>query len=257
MRLAARRARAERFSPRASRSKQTLAPSARGGEGPRRRSGERRGAEERRRSLAVAAAPAPIGELSDCRHNPVISGGPSFPINGFVFRRERFRPRVKLQADVKTASCAIPEPFVRDLNFRRECGCTARSPREPVRDWRLGWMTGHRARVIVFTVSMIAILLASHSLSPAGRPPRTLVEEIASWASLLWLGALLPGSLGLIGTLLYQFPSDLDDIRTDQQDDLLAHRHGGKEHRRRPEHDSPLPSRNGRRRPWRHTSSRS
>ena len=74
-------------------------------------------------------------------------------------------------------------------------------------------MTGHRARVIVFTVSTIAILLASHSLSPAGAPPQTLAEEVVSWASVLWLGALLPGSLGLIGTLLYRFPSDLDDIQ--------------------------------------------
>jgi egghead protein (zeste-white 4 protein) len=119
---------------------------------------------------------------------------------------------VKLQAEVKTPSCATRGPFVRELNFRRECGCTA-IRREPVRDWRLGWITGHRARVIAFTVSVIAILLAAHSLSPAGRSPRTLDEEIASWASLLWVGALLPGSLGLIGTLLYRFPSDLDDIR--------------------------------------------
>jgi beta-1,4-mannosyltransferase len=119
---------------------------------------------------------------------------------------------VKSQIDVKSASCAISEPFVRDLNFRKETGSTA-IPREPVRDWRLGWMSGHRARVVAFTVSVIAVLLASHSLSPAGRPPGTLVEEIVSWMSLLWLGALLPGSLGLIGTLLYRFPPDLDDVR--------------------------------------------
>ena len=96
--------------------------------------------------------------------------------------------------------------------FGSSGACTT-IPREPVRDWRVGWITGHRARVIVFAVSAIVILLASHSLSPAGTPPRTLVEEIASWASLLWLGALLPGSLGLIGTLLYRFPSDLDEVR--------------------------------------------
>ena len=101
---------------------------------------------------------------------------------------------------------------MRELNFRREGGGTA-IRREPVRDWRLGWITGHRARVVAFVVSVIAILLALHSLSPAGAPPRTVFEEVVSWVSLLWLGALLPGSLGLIGTLLYRFPSDLDDIR--------------------------------------------
>ena len=107
---------------------------------------------------------------------------------------------------------AAAEPLVRDLNFRRESGCTE-VPREPVRDWRLGWMTGHRLRAIVFTTSVTTILLASHSLSPAGRPPQTAVEDVVSWVSLLWLGALLPGSLGLIGTLLYRFPTDLDAIR--------------------------------------------
>ena len=112
----------------------------------------------------------------------------------------------------KTASYSILELFVRQTYFRGEGGSTA-IPREPIRDWRLGWITGHRARAICFTVSVFAILLASHSLSPAGRPPQTPVEEIVSWVSLLWLSALLPGSLGLIGTLLFRFPSDLDDTQ--------------------------------------------
>jgi egghead protein (zeste-white 4 protein) len=101
---------------------------------------------------------------------------------------------------------------VRELNFSRAYGSTAIT-REPVRDWCLGWLTGHRATVIAFMASMIAISLALHSLSPAATPPRTLVEKIVSWSSLLWLGALLPGSLGLIGTLLYRFPTDLDGAR--------------------------------------------
>jgi len=126
--------------------------------------------------------------------------------------RDRSRRRVKVQAGVRFPSSAIRGPFVREPNFGGECGCTA-IRREPVRDWRVGWITGHRARVIAFTTSVTAILLAAHSLSPVGRSLRTLAEEIASWLSLLWLGAFLPGSLGLIGTLLYRFPSDLDDIR--------------------------------------------
>lgn len=101
---------------------------------------------------------------------------------------------------------------MRELNLRRERGSTE-IPREPVRDWRFGWMTGHRVRVIVFTTSVTAILLAAHSLSSAGRSPQSLVDGVVSWISLLWLGALLPGSLGLIGALLYRFPNDLDDIR--------------------------------------------
>jgi beta-1,4-mannosyltransferase len=101
---------------------------------------------------------------------------------------------------------------LRDLNFTRERGSTA-IPREPVRDWRLGWVSGHRARALSFTMAVIAVLLASHYASLPGRPPGNLGEEVASWMSVLWLGALLPGSLGLIGTLLYRFPLDLDDVR--------------------------------------------
>jgi egghead protein (zeste-white 4 protein) len=126
-------------------------------------------------------------------------------------KEEGSRPRGKSQADIECSSCPVAEPFVRNLNLRRDSGCAA-ILREPVRDWRLGWVTGHRARVIAFTVCVVALLLGSHSLSRSGRPPGTLSEEMVSWASLLWLGAVLPGSLGLIGTLLYRFPSDLDDI---------------------------------------------
>jgi beta-1,4-mannosyltransferase len=100
---------------------------------------------------------------------------------------------------------------LREGSFRRGCDGTA-VQREPVRDWRLGWITGHRARVIAFMTCAIAILLAWPSLSPPGRMPQTLLEECASWVSLLWLGALLPGSLGLIGTLIYEFPSSLDKV---------------------------------------------
>jgi egghead protein (zeste-white 4 protein) len=99
---------------------------------------------------------------------------------------------------------------VRELNLRQEFGSTAIG-REPVRDWRFGWLTGHRTRVIAFMALTIAILLASRLLAPATAPPRTLLEKTVSWGSLLWLGALLPGSLGLIGTLIYRFPTDLDD----------------------------------------------
>ena len=99
---------------------------------------------------------------------------------------------------------------MREVNLRQEFGGAAIG-REPVRDWRFGWLTGHRTRVIAFMAFMVAILLASRLLAPAAAPPRTLLEKTVSWGSLLWLGALLPGSLGLIGTLLYQFPTDLDD----------------------------------------------
>jgi len=94
------------------------------------------------------------------------------------------RPRAKFQAAIKTHFCVIREAFVRELDFQREYGSTA-IRREPVRDWRFGWATGHRATVVAFMLSMITILLASHSLSAAAAPPRTLVENIVSWASLL------------------------------------------------------------------------
>lgn len=105
-----------------------------------------------------------------------------------------------------------PGPLVRELEFGQE-GAGIAIGREPMRDWRLGWITGHRVRVVAFTLSVSAILLTGHALTSSGRSAHTLTEEIASWLSLLWLGALLPGSLGLIGTLLYRFPSDLDEVR--------------------------------------------
>ncbi len=101
---------------------------------------------------------------------------------------------------------------MREFEFGQNFGVATLRP-EPARDWRLGWLTGHRASVIVFLVSMVTLLIGSYLLTPAARPPRTLAEYVASWASLLWLGALLPGSLGLVGTLLYRFPTDLDDAR--------------------------------------------
>ncbi len=69
---------------------------------------------------------------------------------------------------------------MREVNLRQEFGGAAIGC-EPVRDWRFGWLTGHRTRVIAFMAFMVAILLASHLLAPAAAPPRTLLLKTVSW----------------------------------------------------------------------------
>ena len=60
--------------------------------------------------------------------------------------------------------------------------------------------------------SIILISLVSYFISPEGRLPTTLVDQIWSSSSLLWLSALLPGTIGLFGTLTYRHPTTLDNV---------------------------------------------
>jgi egghead protein (zeste-white 4 protein) len=60
---------------------------------------------------------------------------------------------------------------------------------------------------------MASIILGAFALrlaSPQSTPPTTLLDQVWSWSSLLWLGALLPGTAGLIGALTYRQPTTLD-----------------------------------------------
>jgi egghead protein (zeste-white 4 protein) len=58
--------------------------------------------------------------------------------------------------------------------------------------------------------SIIVCSFALRYLTPEGRPPTTLFDQLWSWFSVLWLSALLPGTVGLVGTLLYCHPTTLD-----------------------------------------------
>jgi beta-1,4-mannosyltransferase len=104
---------------------------------------------------------------------------------------------------------AIP---LHNLKFVQDIQPTS-IPTEPVRDWSFGFITGHRTRVAVSMASIILISLLWHLISPAGRPPTTLLDEIWSGSSVIWLVGLLPGTIGLLGTLKYRHPAALDDVQ--------------------------------------------
>jgi len=87
-------------------------------------------------------------------------------------------------------------------------------PKEPVRDWALGFVTGHRVRVVAYLIGTIAVLyLVQAWMWPHSQKPHGLLEDIWSWMSILWITAVVPGTLGLLGELAFRHPSDLDDVQ--------------------------------------------
>src|SRR3954470_21688245 len=83
--------------------------------------------------------------------------------------------------------------------------------REPVRDWTLGFVTGHRVRVIVCMTATICFLYwLQDFMWPDADRPVSLLDQIWSLGSILWLGALIPGTVGLLGMLAYRHPTELD-----------------------------------------------
>jgi egghead protein (zeste-white 4 protein) len=85
---------------------------------------------------------------------------------------------------------------------------------EPIRDWSFGFLTGHRLMVFIWLISGIAILYGIQNvLWPVSRDPQTLFEVVWSWGSLLWLGAVIPGTLGLAGLFAYRHSDSLDSAQ--------------------------------------------
>jgi len=82
---------------------------------------------------------------------------------------------------------------------------------EPVRDWSFGPLSGHRLMVLTYLITCMAALYMFQAwLWPVTKAPHTTLEEIWSWGSLLWVGAVIPGILGLAGLLSYKHPKTLD-----------------------------------------------
>ncbi len=85
---------------------------------------------------------------------------------------------------------------------------------EPVRDWSLWVLSGHRLQVLAYISLGIITLYGLQALFwPTGRTPQTLIENIWSWGSLLWLGAVFPGSFGLVGMLKFSHSQTLDSVK--------------------------------------------
>ncbi len=84
---------------------------------------------------------------------------------------------------------------------------------EPVRDWTFGYLSGHRLLVTFYILFGIWMLyLIQQFMWPTSRAPQTAMELAWSWGSLLWLGAVLPGTMGLMGMLAYKHPETLDEV---------------------------------------------
>ncbi len=99
-----------------------------------------------------------------------------------------------------------------NLNFVQDYHSRSMS-KEPVRDWSFGWITGHRTRVVICIVSILLTSLALRFMLPQARTPTLLLEQLWSWSSVIWLSALLPGTVGLFGALTYRHPTNLDDVQ--------------------------------------------
>lgn len=84
---------------------------------------------------------------------------------------------------------------------------------EPIRDWGFGFVTGHRTRVVICMVLVNFVLIGWYLMSPVAKASTTIFDHVWSWASLLWLCPLLSGSLGLLGTMAYRHPDDLDQAQ--------------------------------------------
>ena len=84
---------------------------------------------------------------------------------------------------------------------------------EPVRDWSFGPLTGYRLRTVVYlAIGIVALYIIQSWLWPTRHTPDTVIGHIWSWGSLLWLGAVLPLSLGLAGLLTFRQPRHLDSV---------------------------------------------
>jgi len=84
---------------------------------------------------------------------------------------------------------------------------------EPVRDWSFGILTGHRLQVICLMVLGIVFLYCLQGvLWPHSSSPQTFIGHVWAWCSLLWLGAVIPGTLGLAGMLAFRYPERLDAV---------------------------------------------
>ncbi len=86
--------------------------------------------------------------------------------------------------------------------------------KEPVRDWAFGFITGHRLRVITYLLLVMgALYIVQDLLWPFGKKPVTTADQVWSWMSILWVTAVIPGTMGLLGMLAFKFPTTLDDVR--------------------------------------------
>jgi egghead protein (zeste-white 4 protein) len=84
---------------------------------------------------------------------------------------------------------------------------------EPKRDWQWGIFSGHRLGAIFFLISsVLALYLLQRWFWPIGRTPRTTLEYIWSYGTVLWITQIIPVALGLVGLMSFRHAKRLDDV---------------------------------------------
>ncbi len=91
-------------------------------------------------------------------------------------------------ASSNTGDCLAPEPVA---ELRPVIAA------EPRRDWRIGWLTGHRTRVIACLLLTFAASAGLRALAPEAKSPQTWFDQVAAWGSLLWRARWRPARSGL------------------------------------------------------------
>jgi egghead protein (zeste-white 4 protein) len=85
---------------------------------------------------------------------------------------------------------------------------------EPIRDWSYAFLTGHR---IFVTVGLLCFVIGLYLLQdfvwPVGQKPTTLLDQIWSWLSIVWLCPVLPVTIGLVGLFAYRHPAKLNEVK--------------------------------------------
>jgi egghead protein (zeste-white 4 protein) len=90
----------------------------------------------------------------------------------------------------------------------------AANPSGAPADWAIGFVTGHRVRVVaIFLAGITALTFLQHLFWPYLVAPSTGLGAVWSWGSLLWLGPLVAALLGMVGLLAYRHPTRLGAVR--------------------------------------------
>lgn len=85
--------------------------------------------------------------------------------------------------------------------------------KEPKRDWSWGPITGHRViTLLCVTVLMFDEYWVQNALWP-DKDETTAFQRIFAQGSIVWLMTLIPGVLGLIGTIMFKHHDNLDDVK--------------------------------------------
>jgi egghead protein (zeste-white 4 protein) len=95
--------------------------------------------------------------------------------------------------------------------------CRVHPPRRApglVRYLPLRLLSAHRLRVLTYMALGVLVLYGLEAwLWPVSREPETTVESVWSWGSLLWLGAVVPGTLGTIGMLMFRHAQHAAEVQ--------------------------------------------